>query len=166
MTTSRRASTPATHEAKRYALYVRVSTEQQLEGREYHSNASQQDFLIEWVARRGGEVFRVDADTESGTKFEERPGLMALVRDAMANKFDEAVAYNADRWCRSLDIHAKLKRIERDTGIRFTSATQEFTDDAEGEFLESNIAVVNQYYSRLISKKVKLKRQLRADKGE
>ncbi len=52
------------------------------------------------------------------------------------------------------------------TPIRFISATQEFTDDAEGEFLESNIAVVNQYYSRIISKKVKLKRQLRADRGE
>jgi DNA invertase Pin-like site-specific DNA recombinase len=82
-------------EAKRF-VYVRVSTEQQLEGREYHSNASQQDFLIEWVARKGGEVFRVYEDTESGTKFEERPGLMALVRDALANRFDEAVAYNAD----------------------------------------------------------------------
>lgn len=163
---SRSRIAPVAREAKRYALYVRVSTEQQLEGRAYHSNASQQDFLLEWATRKGGEVFRVYEDTESGTKFDERPGLMALVRDAMANKFDEAVAYNADRWCRSLDIHAKLKRIERDTGIRFISATQEFTDDAEGEFLESNIAVVNQYYSRIISKKVKLKRQLRADKGE
>lgn len=156
----------AVHEARRFALYVRVSTEQQLEGREYHSNASQQDFLLDWVSRKGGEVFKVYEDTESGTKFEERPGLMALVRDGIANRFDEAVAYNADRWCRSLDIHAKLKRIEHDAGIRFISATQEFTDDAEGEFLESNIAVVNQYYSRIISKKVKLKRQLRADRGE
>lgn len=163
---SRAQQAPAQREAKRYALYVRVSTEQQLAGREFHSNASQQEFLTEWVLRRGAEVFRVYADTDSGTKFEERPGLMALVRDAMASNFDEAVAYNADRWCRSVDIHVTLKRIERETGIRFVSATQEFTDDAEGEFLESNIAVVNQYYSRIISKKVKIKRAQRADRGE
>ncbi len=106
--------------------------------------------------RKGGEVVATYEDTASGTKFEERPGLLALVRDANELKFDEAVAYNADRWCRSLDVHTMLKRIERETGVRFISATQEFTDDAEGEFLESNIAVVNQYYSRNISKKVKI----------
>ena len=47
------------YEAKRFALYVRVSTEQQLEGRAYHSNASQQDFLIGWVARK---VWRMRED--------------------------------------------------------------------------------------------------------
>lgn len=163
---SRSQTKPVAREVKRFALYVRVSTEQQLEGRTYHSIASQRDFLIGWVASKGGEVFRVYEDTESGTKFDERPGLQALIRDAMAHNFDEAVAYNADRWCRSLDIHAMLKRIERESGIRFASATQEFTATPEGQLLEGQLAVMNQFYSQVIAAKVKLKRQLRADKGE
>lgn len=163
---SRAARAPVAREGKRYALYVRVSTEQQLERRTYNSIESQEDFLRGWVANRGGDIFRVYEDTESGTKFDQRPGLQALIRDAIAHKFDEAVAYNADRWCRSLEIHAMLKRIERDTGIKFASATHEFTATPEGALLEGQLAVMNEFYSNVIAAKVKLKRQLRADKGE
>lgn len=153
-------------EAKRYALYGRVSDEKQLAGREFDSLKSQEAFLRRWVADKGGTVFGIYRDTESGTKLEAREGLMRLLADAEARRFDMAVAYNLDRWSRDVEIHLLLKRIERDTGIRFISATQEFATSPEGELLEGQLAYINQYYSRVISAKVKLKNRLRVDRGE
>src|SRR5205814_862080 len=75
--------------ARRYALYVRVSDAKQLAGVEYNSLASQEDMLRRWVAERPGgpgEVYRVYADVESGTKIK-RDGLLELIADARAKKF-------------------------------------------------------------------------------
>ena len=152
--------------AKRYALYVRVSDAKQLAGRDYTSLESQEGFLRRWAADRGGEVFKLYTDTESGTLLEERGGLMSLLADAQAGRFDVAAAYNADRWCRSLEIHTIFKRIERETGVRFLSATQEFSDGPEGELLEGQIACISQYFSRVIGAKVRLKRRMKAERGE
>ena len=105
-------------------------------------------------------------DTESGTKLEERPGLMKVIADAQAGLFEEAVAYNMDRWCRSVEIHVVLQRLEREYGVRFSSATQDFGDGPEGELLAGQIATINQYYSRLIGKKVRLKREMRFNLGK
>jgi hypothetical protein len=62
----------------------------------------------------------------------------AEIRDAQEHKFDVAIAYNMDRWCRSLEIHSIIKRVERDTSVKFVSATQEFTDAPEGEYSKAS----------------------------
>src|SRR5207237_2667902 len=98
---------------RRYALYVRVSDAKQLAGREFNSLESQEMYLRRWVADHSGEVYRVYSDTESGTKYEERVGLVALLDDARARRFDAAVAYNHDRWHRNVGIYiSKLKALE------------------------------------------------------
>src|SRR5882762_6693462 len=100
----------------RFALYVRVSDQRQIEGIKYDSLDSQEDVLRRYVAELPGivaEIFKVYRDTESGTKLEQRTGLMALLADAEAGLFDEAVAYNLDRWHRSIEIFALMKSVTR-----------------------------------------------------
>jgi site-specific DNA recombinase len=76
------------------------------------------------------------------------------------------VAYHSDRWHRGLDVYMQLKAIESATSVRFLSATQEFQEGPEGQFMENTMASMNQFYSQLIGKKVKIKRHERALRGE
>lgn len=152
-------------EGKRYALYVRVSTLGQIEGVRYDSLESQEESLREYVDRHGGAVVKLYSDTESGAKLDERPGLVELMHDAHAGLFDEAVAYHFDRWHRNIEIFAVMKRVTRETGVRFVSATQDFSDDAEGRLIEAQLAAFNAYFSDVVSQKVKLKRRLMAGHG-
>lgn len=147
-----------------WAIYTRESTEGQLAGKSYNSHHSQEDFLRAWVKSQGGEVFAAYSDTESGTKLS-RDGLLRLFADAQAGSFQRAVAYDVDRWCRSIEIYSIMKRMTRDTGVTFESATQRFNDDAEGELMEVQTAAFAQYYSRLVSRKVKIKRAQMLAKG-
>lgn len=151
---------------KRFAVYVRVSTEKQLEGTDYTSLETQEDHCRRWVEARLGTVVRVYKDTESGTKLEARTGFMALLAGAEAGEFDAAVAYNADRWCRSVEIHILMKGIERKRGVRFLSTSQEFGTGPEAKLLETQVAAFNEYFSALVGAKVRLKRRSRAQRGE
>jgi site-specific DNA recombinase len=164
MSNQRRAAAKRT-EGKRYALYVRVSTLGQIEGVRFDSLESQEETLREFVSRHGGEVTKVYSDTESGTKLDERPGLVALLNDTHSGLFDEAVAYHFDRWHRNIEIFAILRKVTRETGVRFVSATQDFSDDAEGRLIETQLAGFNAYFSDVVSQKVKLKRRLMAGHG-
>lgn len=149
--------------ANRWALYVRESTEQQLVGRAYNSLQSQEDFLRRYVAERGGEVFDVYSDTESGTK--ERDGLNHLVNDALAGSFQFAVAYDMDRWARNAQLWLNVRVKLRCAGVEALSATQPFERTAEGELLELIIAGMTQHSSATTSRKVKIKRAAMAAKG-
>jgi DNA invertase Pin-like site-specific DNA recombinase len=154
---------------RRFGLYVRVSDQRQIEGVKYDSLESQEDVLRRYVRERPGvapEIFKVYRDTESGTKLEERTGLMALLADAEAGLIDEAVAYNLDRWHRSIEIFALMKSVTKRSGVRFTSATQQFDDSAEGEMMETQLATFAQYFSRLVGQKVHIKRQARFRLGK
>jgi site-specific DNA recombinase len=148
-----------------FAIYTRESTEGQLTGKTYNSHHSQEDYLRSWVKAQGGEVFAAYSDTQSGTKLDTRPGLLRLLADAQAGRFHRAVAYDIDRWCRSIEIYSIMKRVTRDSGVLFESATQRFNDDAEGQLMEVQTAAFAQYYSQLISRKVKIKREQMLGKG-
>jgi DNA invertase Pin-like site-specific DNA recombinase len=149
--------------AELWALYVRESTEGQLEGKAYNSLHSQEDFLRRFVAERGGEVFAVYSDTQSGTK--ERQGLDRLVHDGLAGCFQFAVAYDLDRWARNAHLWLNVRVKLKCAGVEAISATQPFENSAEGELLELIVAGMAQHYSATISRKVKIKRAAMAAKG-
>jgi site-specific DNA recombinase len=146
-----------------WALYLRESTAEQLAGKSYNSLESQEDFLRRYVAEQGGEVFEVYQDVRSGTK--EREGLDRLVADGLAGRFQIAVAYDLDRWSRSVPLWMEKSSRLRQAGVEVRSATQTFDDSAEGELMELQMAGFAQYFSRLISRKVKIKRAAMAEKG-
>jgi DNA invertase Pin-like site-specific DNA recombinase len=106
-----------TETKKLWAIYTRESSEGQLEGKPYDSHASQEDILRRHVRDADGEVFKVYSDTATGTKYENRPAFMQLLLDAEAGKVQYAVAYDVDRWCRSVEIHALMLGHTKKTGV-------------------------------------------------
>ena len=83
--------------AKRAAIYLRVSTDQQ-------SVARQEDDLRAVAGRMGYEIVKVYSDRgTSGAKGRNgRPGFDAMHRDATRREFDMVMAWSVDRLGRSL----------------------------------------------------------------
>jgi DNA invertase Pin-like site-specific DNA recombinase len=93
--------------AKRAAIYLRVSTDQQ-------SVARQEDDLRAVAGRMGYEIVKVYSDRgTSGAKGRNgRPGFDAMHRDATRREFDMVMAWSVDRLGRSLqDLVAFLSEL-------------------------------------------------------
>jgi len=93
---------------KRAALYVRVSTDHQ-------TVENQVRELTEVASRRGWTVVEVYRDAGiSGAKGRaERPGLDAMLNDALRRRFDVVMAWAIDRLGRSLiDLLETIKHLE------------------------------------------------------
>lgn len=143
------------------ALYVRESTDAQLDGVRFNSLDSQESYLRDWLQREfpGAEVYRVYSDVESGTSMRGRSGLEELLHDARRKQFQIAAAYDIDRWSRSTRDYVTIKAALADVGVRFISATLRIDDTPEGELMEGQMAGFAQYFSRLVGRKVRIKRK-------
>jgi DNA invertase Pin-like site-specific DNA recombinase len=94
--------------AKRVALYVRVSTDQQ-------TVAHQLQELQAIADRRGWQIVETYSDAGiSGAKGrDQRPGLDAMLNDASRRKFDVVMAWAIDRLGRSLiDLLGTIQHLE------------------------------------------------------
>ena len=95
-------------EAKRVALYVRVSTDQQ-------TVENQTRELRQLAERRGWQVVEVYSDAGiSGAKGRDsRPGLDSMLKDASRRRFDVIMAWAIDRLGRSLsDLLHIIQHLE------------------------------------------------------
>jgi site-specific DNA recombinase len=117
----------------RVALYVRVSTDRQVE--EGHSIDAQKDRLMDYVKSQGWEIVDFYIDDGYSAKDLNRPHMQRLLKDASEKKFDVILVYRLDRLVRSvLDLHYILKEIDKH-GVMFKSATEMFdTTSAMGRF--------------------------------
>jgi site-specific DNA recombinase len=110
-------------EAERVALYLRVSSEEQVER---ESIVTQDDFLKDYCKLYGLKVAGVYRDDGvSGTvPMHERPGGRHLLEDAKEGKFEAVLVYKLDRIGRTLlvvlDAHDRLGEAE----VALRSATE------------------------------------------
>jgi DNA invertase Pin-like site-specific DNA recombinase len=134
----------------RAALYVRVSTVDQ-------SNDGQEADLLEYLERRGWQLFGIYRDTISGTT-SSRPGLDLLLKDARARKFEAVVTVRLDRLGRSLIqlslfagelLRLKIALICTEQGIDTSS------DNPAGVFQLQVLAAVAEFERQLISDRTK-----------
>ena len=108
---------------ERIALYLRVSSEEQVER---ESIGTQEEFLADYCKLYGLDVAGIYKDEAvSGTvPLLERPGGRSLLEDAKAGKFASAIVYKLDRIGRTLlvvvDAHDRLM----EAGVAFRSATE------------------------------------------
>jgi site-specific DNA recombinase len=137
------------------AIYVRVSTEAQADKPD-NSLEIQERIVRSWVEDNGGTVYQVYADMESGTH-DRRPGFQALIADAYAGMFQVAVVYEWDRWLRSVEVDANLRRVTRDTRVEFISCNQVFANDPSGNFFRTMQTGVAAFHAEQTSYKVKAK---------
>jgi len=117
--------------AKRAAIYLRVSTDEQ-------TTENQERALREVAARSGHEIVAVYRDEGiSGSKGrDKRPGFDAMHKDASRRKFDIVMAWSVDRLGRSLSHLLTIINSLRERKVAFRSLTEGMdTTTASGELL-------------------------------
>jgi len=74
------------------AIYIRVSSEMQLDG---HSLEAQERICREWCERHGYSVVMIYRDEAKSASTNDRPEFQRMTRDAEAGKFGTIVFYHA-----------------------------------------------------------------------
>jgi site-specific DNA recombinase len=139
----------------RVALYVRVSTERQVE--QGHSIDAQKDRLMDYVKSQGWEIADFYIDDGYSAKDLNRPQMQRLLKDASEKKFDVILVYRLDRLVRSvLDLHYVLKQIDKHE-VMFKSATEMFdTTSAMGRFFITLVGAMAEWERSNLGERVKM----------
>lgn len=152
-------------EIHRVALYLRVSTAEQVHG---HSMDSQLNELSRWAKSEGWEISDTYEDPgASGTSVEGRPDFQRMVADAKVGKFDAILVLKVDRFARSVMDAAFYRRLLAECGVRLLSRTEPSLgdDSPAGLLMEGMFDLNSEYYSRALSYNVARGKATRAEKG-
>lgn len=132
----------------RVALYVRVSTDEQVDG---YSLAAQERAVEALCTARGWDVIARYRDEGRSARTEElarRPAFAQMLVDADAGRFDVIVVHKLDRFARNIRVTLDtLARLER-AGVGFLSISEDmdFTTPI-GRVLLATLSAFAQYYS-------------------
>jgi len=120
-----------TEEGKsRCALYLRVSTDQQVDG---NSLATQKAQLLRYTRDKGYVVTDVYVDAGLSGKDMNRPELQRLLADAAQRRFDIVLVWKVDRISRSMKDFLGLIATLREHGVELAALDQQFdTSDPVG----------------------------------
>ena len=127
--------------AKRVALYVRVSTDDQ-------TVENQKRELKAWAERCGHGVVKVFEDRGiSGSKGrDKRPGFDAMLKAAVRREFDMLAVWSSDRLGRSLQHLIEVLQTIRDTGCGLYIHTQALdTTTPRGRAMFQMLAVFGEF---------------------
>ena len=112
--------------ATRVVGYVRVSTEEQVDGR---SLSAQRREIEQYAETNGLTLVAIYADEGASAhndRIDKRPQLSALLADASRGSFDSVVVHTIDRWARNIHVQTEaLKRLVA-ADIGFVSITENF----------------------------------------
>jgi DNA invertase Pin-like site-specific DNA recombinase len=98
---------------------------------------------------------------------DERPKFQEMMADAEAGHLDVVMVYRLDRGFRNLEDQLKNLRHLREWGVAFVSLLEGFDDSSShGKFTQNIKGAVNQYYSDLLSEKVKSGKAARVKDGK
>ncbi len=152
---------------KTAALYIRVSTDEQVE----YSPDAQKKALFDYAKRNRilvpSEYIFVDEGI-SGRKAEKRPAFMEMVRLAKKKPkpFDIILVHKFDRFSRSREDSVVYKSLLRkDCGIKVVSITEQLEDDKFSIILESMLEAMAEYYSLNLADEVKKGMTEKAKRG-
>ncbi len=148
---------------KRFAIYLRVSSEEQLDG---YSLDAQRDILLQFVEARGGEIVKIYEDPARSGKNALRPEFQQMIRDAEDGVFDVIAVHKLDRFSRSLlDTLTYLKRLN-DCDVAFVSATEQFDfTSAIGKVVLAILAAFAEWYLDNLANEVRKGKFQRAASG-
>jgi DNA invertase Pin-like site-specific DNA recombinase len=148
------------------ALYIRVSTDDQLE----YSPAAQRKALLDYAARNDlsvseGHIFADEGF--SGKTAAKRPAFMRMVGMAKQRRFDVILVHKFDRFARSrMDSVIYKSMLRKDCGIKVISITEDFGgDDKMSILIESVLEAMAEYYSINLAEEVKKGMAERALRG-
>ncbi|GIK65291.1 MAG: integrase [Chloroflexota bacterium] len=149
----------------RYAGYIRVSDEDQVQG---YSLDAQRRAIQEWVAARGGTLVKVYADEGESAQTTNRTHFQKMRLDARDSKFDALVVHKFDRFARNRTDSLAIKSLLRcDYKIKVFSVTEpsEDSDGPLGALIEGIMECVADWYSRNLAQEVAKGKRERGHQG-
>ena len=155
-----------TKQVTRCALYVRVSTQNQMGG-DYNSLETQRERLQAYVhSQEDWEVHQVYEEGGFSGAGLNRPALQAMLTDIARGEIDCVLAYKIDRLTRNQrDFYWLIDCFEQ-YKVSFISVTQHFdTSNAMGRLLRNILLDFAQFEREMTSERTRDKMEQRAQKG-
>lgn len=144
------------------ALYIRVSTEEQLKGM---SMDAQTDLLRDYCTREGIEIFKEYSDPGYTSSNENRPAFQQLLSDAEKKLFDIVLVWKFDRFIRKVEMSYRIESILEKLTINIISITEPIENSPMGFFMKGLHRLMSEYEIRLLAERVKMGKTKRASMG-
>lgn len=151
----------------RAAAYIRVSSEEQLDG---HSLDAQRRAIDAACAERGWTIVAWYADEGISAHTDDvgkRPAFHRMVEDAKRRRFDAVVVHKLDRFARSVVVALGTFKLLNDLGISFLSLSEQGMDFTTpmGKVMFGMLALLAEYYSENLGLEIKKGKAERKAKG-
>jgi len=149
----------------RVALYVRVSSKEQVDG---YSIGEQIDRLKKYCEAMGWEVYKIYTDPGYSGGDTNRPGLQDMTKDIVAGRIDKVVVYKLDRLSRSqLDTLYLIEKVFLANDTDFVSMSENFdTSTPFGRAMIGILAVFAQLEREQIKERMGMGKEARAKDGK
>jgi site-specific DNA recombinase len=144
------------------ALYIRVSTEEQVEG---FSLQAQRDALAEYCKKNNIEVFDIYADEGVSGQKENRPQFQRMLVDAENKMFNIILVHKYDRFARKVELSQRIKNQLKKSSINVISITEPIEDSPMGFFVSGLHELLAEYYVRNLSQEVQKGMRKRVSQG-
>lgn len=145
---------------RKAAIYTRVSSVDQ-------RPEMQKQELVDYVKRRGWNLYKEYSDKGVSGAVERRCALDALLADCRQKKIDIVVVWKFDRFARSLKQLLNALELFRTLNIGFVSCTEAIdTSLPHGEMLFQIIGAIAQWERSLIVERVKAGLQYARSQGK
>ena len=141
---------------KKVAIYVRVSTIEQVE--EGYSIDEQDRLLREYCERQGWDIYRTYSDRGiSGKDIKHRPELKQMLKDSDEKKFDMVLVWKINRLSRKLADVLKMVELFDKNNVTFKSYSETFdTDSPSGKMQLQMMALIGEFERGTIAQNVKM----------
>ncbi len=148
----------------RVALYARVSSEMQVEGKSIDAQLAE---MREYAQARGWEIIEEYVDAGFSAKTTKRPEFQRLLNDMKTGAFDIILVHDLSRLSRSIydifDIFAQLG--ECDVGFASVKEQQFDYSKSTDRFVLQMLSLLNQYYLDILSEHVSKSKRQRVRQG-
>ena len=149
----------------RLAVYIRVSSAEQIEG---YSLDAQEGACRAWAASNGYDVAHLFVEPGQSARTDQRPAFQQMITAVCATpRIDGVLIHKSDRIARNLlDLLTYRNLLERH-GKRILSVTEPFFNDdsPENRMVCGIVGSVNEFYSANLSREVKKGQVQKAKSG-
>jgi len=144
------------------ALYVRVSTDEQVEG---YSLTAQTNLLTAYCKKENIEVYKIYADEGISGQKENRPQFQQMITDAESKQFHIILVHKYDRFARKVELSQRIKGQLSKCNINVVSITEPIEDNPMGFFVSGLHELMAEYYIKNLAQEVKKGMRERVKQG-
>ncbi len=156
--------------APKVALYLRLSREDDAHDNESQSIGNQRDFLLDYTGRQNWPVADIYIDDGfTGTNFN-RPSFLRLLADIEAGRIDTVITKDLSRLGRNyietghyIEVYFPTRRVRY---IAVNDGIDTAAADSPANALSPFTSVMNDFYARDISKKVRTALTVKKHRGQ